>query len=77
MTDIINFPKFRTKSDPTPNDYLVVCPKCLEARWTIRIQGIIFYCEKCNARLREATRREYGRARLALLKEYVFRKGNK
>jgi len=77
MKDIIKFPKHKIKSSPTPNDYLVICPKCLEARWTIRIQGILFYCEKCNARMREATAREYGRARLALLKEYVFGKEKK
>ena len=62
----IKYPTYKHKSSPTPNDYLVICYCCGEARWTIYIQNMQTYCIPCEKRTRKATQEEYKEAFAAL-----------
>lgn len=62
----IKYPTFKSKGTPTPNNHLVVCTHCGQARWTIYTKNIQSYCFNCEKRMREATTEEYIEAKKAL-----------
>jgi hypothetical protein len=60
-----DYPSFKTRGSPTPNDKLVICDKCGKAYWTFH-SGRQSYCHNNCGRMREATPQEYTEGKVAL-----------
>jgi len=61
----IQYPIFKITHAPTPSDKLIICDHCGKAEWTMH-SNLINHCVKCNARMREASPKEYNQAKLYL-----------
>ena len=70
----IDYPTYRVKGHPTPNEKLVICDSCGYAKWTIFGINPI-YCTHTrkhngkNVRMREATLEEYKIGKEKLVEE--------
>lgn len=62
----MEYPKWKTRGSPTPNDKLFVCDKGQHAEWGGHGFSAVSHCMRHNTRFREGTAAEYVEARKAL-----------
>ena len=62
----INYPKWKVRGNPTPNEKLMVCDACGSAAWMPHSPLTRVSQCGCNRRMREATPAEYEAGKAAL-----------
>jgi hypothetical protein len=64
----IQYPTWKVRGYPTPNEKLIICPTCGYANWVAHRGGIL-YCydhSRKRVRMREATLDEYELGKAAI-----------
>ena len=61
---MIEYPTYKMRGHPTPNNKLVICEVCHRADWVTHTTGRSHYC--CSSRTREATTQEYEQGKKTL-----------